>query len=129
MVLIETLSAELMTLPLIMMSFGQLSLIALVANLLIVPLVPLAMLLTAVAAIAGAWLTPMAGWFAWPARELLAYMLDIIHILAGIPSVVIHATINPASMLSLYGSLLLIIFLMRRRNKLKTVHNTLNLIK
>jgi competence protein ComEC len=53
MVLLETLSAELMTLPLILMTFSQLSVIALAANLLIVPLVPLAMLLSAAAGAAG----------------------------------------------------------------------------
>ncbi len=115
MVLIETLSAEVMTLPLIMMTFGQLSLVALVANLLIVPLVPLAMLLAALAAAAGALIPQVAGWFAWPAQALLTYMLDIVHLLANVPSVVIHKTIAPAVMLSLYALVLLMIFISHRK--------------
>ena len=45
-ILIETLSAQLATLPLLMMSFGVVSNVALIANMLILPFVPLAMLLT-----------------------------------------------------------------------------------
>ena len=45
-ILIETLSAQIMTLPLLMMSFGVISNVALIANMLILPFVPLAMLLT-----------------------------------------------------------------------------------
>src|SRR6266404_8669704 len=78
MVLLETLSAEIMTLPLILMTFSQLSIVALIANLLVVPLVPIAMLLSAVAGLFGAFVPQIAGWFALPARLLLTYMLDIV---------------------------------------------------
>lgn len=103
MVVVETLSAEIMTLPLILMTFSQLSIIALVANALVVPLVPLAMLLSAVAGIAGALAPQIAGWFALPARLLLTYMLDIVHILANLPSVLIHRSISLPYMLAIYG--------------------------
>jgi competence protein ComEC len=103
MVVIETLSAEIMTLPLILMTFSQLSVIALVANALIVPLVPLAMLLSAVAGTAGAIAPQIAGWFALPARLLLTYMLDIVHIMANLPSVLIHRSISLPYMLAIYG--------------------------
>jgi competence protein ComEC len=112
--MLESLSAELMTLPLIAMIFGQLSLIALVANVLIVPLVPVAMLLSAMAAATGAWLPQLAGWLAWPAKLLLTYMLDLVHLLASVPSAVIHATISPALMLSLYASVLIVVLAARR---------------
>jgi competence protein ComEC len=119
MVLIETLSAEVMTLPLIMMSFGQLSLIALVANLLIVPLVPVAMLLSAIAAAAGAWVPQLAGWFAWPARILLTYMLDVVHMLANIPSVVVHSSISLQLMVGFYSIFLFVVVIMRKGRKLQ----------
>ena len=118
-VLIETLSAELMTLPLILTTFNQLSLVALLANTLVVPLVPVAMLLAVVAAIAGAWLTPIAGWFALPGNILLTYMLDIVHLLASIPSVLIKASLSYQYMIILYGLILLVIFSMRRRLRTK----------
>ena len=109
-VLIETLSAELMTLPLILMTFSQLSIIALVANVLIVPLVPLAMLLSAIAGIFGAIVPQVAGWFALPARLLLTYMLDLIHMLASIPSVLIHRSISVVYMLAAYAIVSAIVF-------------------
>jgi competence protein ComEC len=102
-VVLETLSAEVMTLPLILMTFSQLSVIALVANALVVPLVPLAMLLSAVAGIAGALAPQIAGWFALPARLLLTYMLDVVHIMANLPSVLIHRSISLPCMLAIYG--------------------------
>lgn len=109
MVLLETLSAELMTLPLILMTFGQLSIIALVANVLVVPLVPLAMLLSAVAGLAGAFIPQFAGWFALPARLLLAYMLDIVHLLSNLPSVLVHRSISLKYMLGLYSIVVLLL--------------------
>lgn len=115
MVVLETLSAEIMTLPLILMTFSQLSVIALVANALVVPLVPLAMLLSAVAGAAGALMPQLAGWLALPARLLLTYMLDVVHILANLPSVLIHRSISLPYMLAVYGLILLAAVVMYRK--------------
>ncbi len=102
-VLLETLSAELMTLPLILTYFNQLSLIAPLANLLIVPLVPLAMLLSAIAAVAGALVPAIAGWLAWPAQILLTYMLDISHILARLPIAFVKVSAGAGVMVGFYA--------------------------
>ena len=118
-VLIETLSAELMTLPIIMLSFNQLSLVALLANVLIVPLVPVAMLLAAVAGTAGMLIPQVAGWFALPARLLLTYMLDIVHLLASIPSVLMHLSISVTYMLVFYIAVLVIILVAHKHIKNK----------
>ena len=115
LVLIETLSAELMTLPLILMTFGQLSLVALLANILIVPLVPLAMLLGAAAGAAGMLMPAFAGWVAWPARLLLTYMLDLIRLLSDIPSVFIQRSISAAAMIGLYGTVGLMTLVMYKK--------------
>jgi competence protein ComEC len=120
-VLIETLSAEVMTFPLIMMTFGQMSLIALAANLLIVPLVPLAMLLCAAAAGAGMLAPAIVGWFAWPARWLLTYMLDFVKLLSDIPSVFLHVKINLALTLGLYAFVVACTFLLHRHTKPKKI--------
>jgi competence protein ComEC len=120
MVLVETFAAQLMTLPLIMMIFGRFSWLSVLANLLIVPLVPWAMLFSAIAAIGGTWLTPVAGWFAWPATILLTYMLDIVHIFARIPSISIQTMLGPVAMVSFYGIILFVIFILRKRPRLKT---------
>jgi competence protein ComEC len=109
MVVLETLSAEIMTLPLILMTFSQLSLVALLANALIVPIVPLAMLLSAIAGVAGALVPQIAGWFAFPARMILTYMLDIVHSLSNIPSVLIHRSIGLEYMLAIYSIVLFVL--------------------
>jgi competence protein ComEC len=101
---IETLSAQIMTVPLIMYIFGQYSVVALVANILVVPLVPLAMLLTLVAGLGGMLLPQIAGWLALPARLLLTYMLDVVALFSRIPFAVAHPQINVAAMIALYAT-------------------------
>lgn len=119
LVLIETLCAEIMTLPLIMMIFGQMSIIGLVANLLIVPLIPWAMLLASIAALAGTITPNLGGWVAWPAHMLLTYMLDIVHLLASIPSIFLHVSINPTLMVSAYVLIMILVLLSHKKLKNK----------
>lgn len=132
-VLLETLAAELMTLPLIMMSFNQLSLIALLANALIVPLVPYAMLLASIAGGAGALIPQLAGWFAWPARLLLTYMLDVVHLLAAIPSMFVKVSISAWAMFAFYAAVLAVLVAMRKKyrssNTSESLPNTLKGVK
>ena len=81
----ETISAQLATLPIIIMTFGQISNVALIANLLILPLVPLAMLLTFATGL-GALVWPMIGIvLAVPTAWLLQYMTGIASYLANLP--------------------------------------------
>ncbi len=84
-VVIETLSAQLMVLPIIAVIFGQVSVISLLANAIILPMIPVAMLLTFVAGLAGAFVPYISGWFAWPADFLLTFMVDTIRIMAKAP--------------------------------------------
>lgn len=84
-ILIESTCASLLVLPYILYIFGETSLVSLPANLLVIPLIPLAMLLALVAGLMGMWLPAVAGWFAWPANWLLTYMLDIANVFSRIP--------------------------------------------
>jgi competence protein ComEC len=86
-IVIESLCAEIMTLPLVLYIFGQMSLVSLLANMLVVALIPLAMLLSLIAGLAGMLVGAIAGWFAWPAQLLLTYMLDVVTMLSRIPHV------------------------------------------
>jgi competence protein ComEC len=86
-VLIESLCAEVMTLPLVLYIFGQVSLVSLLANMLVVALIPLAMLLSLVAGLAGMVAGVVSGWLAWPALVLLTYMLDVVTLLSHLPHV------------------------------------------
>ncbi len=81
-ILLETISAQILTMPIILIAFGQFSNIALIANLLVLPLVPLAMLLVFVAGIGGLLGISFAG---FPAELLLGYMTKVVDTLASLP--------------------------------------------
>ena len=86
-IVLESFCAELMTLPYVLHEFGQFSWVALLANVLVAAWVPLAMLLTFVAGLAGVLVPALAGWLAWPARWVLGYMLDMSTALSRIPHI------------------------------------------
>ncbi|HVS58673.1 MAG TPA: ComEC/Rec2 family competence protein [Candidatus Saccharimonadales bacterium] len=117
-VALESLCAEIMTLPFVLHTFGQMSFIGLVANVLVVALIPLAMLLGFVAGLAGMLVPAMAGWFAWPARLLLTYMLDVAHLLSRIPHVFAQNLAFPlVDMLLMYVVAALLSLVLWRRVK------------
>jgi competence protein ComEC len=86
-VAIESISAEIITLPFVVHFFGQMSVAGLPANVLVVTLVPLAMLTSFIAGLAGIAMAPIAGWLAWPATIVLNYILDAAHLIAALPHV------------------------------------------
>ena len=118
---LESLCAEIMTLPLILYIFGQMSHISLLANVVIAVFVPLAMLLTVLAGLAGTFLMQIAGWIAWPAVILLTYMLDMAHILASIPHVFVqNIGFSLAAMIGMYVLVVLlnlVIYSRLKRNR------------
>lgn len=73
-VLFETLSAWVCTVPLIVLAFGQFSNVAILANILVLPLIPLAMLLTFVAGSMTLIVPALATIAGFPAFLLLGYM-------------------------------------------------------
>jgi competence protein ComEC len=102
-VALESICAETMTLPYVLHTFGQMSLIGLPANVLVVTLVPLAMLLSLIAGLAGMLTPSLAGWPAWPAKLLLTYMLDIAHLLSRAPDIFLqNLQFGAGQMLMLY---------------------------
>lgn len=116
--LLETFCAQIMTLPLIMFIFHEVSLISILANLLVVPLVPVAMMFSAVAGIVGMALPALAGWFAWPARIILTYIIDVINLASRPKGILVERILSVGGMLFMYGCLLaLIIILNLRRQK------------
>lgn len=93
-ILVETVSAQIATAPIIIMSFGQLSNVAIISNLLVLPLVPLAMLLTFVAGIGGLILPMFASLIGLPAKWLLSYMISVVNNLASLPWAVSSVNIS-----------------------------------
>lgn len=81
----ETVAAQLITLPILVLAFGQFSNVAVVANLLVLPLVPLAMLLTFIAGIGGLLTPSVAGVVGLPGQWLLQYMIGVAEYLSKLP--------------------------------------------
>ncbi|MGD0765296.1 MAG: DNA internalization-related competence protein ComEC/Rec2 [Dehalococcoidia bacterium] len=80
-----TAAAVISTLPLMALHFQRLSLVALPANLLVVPAFPFIMVTSAAVAIAGLFSGPLAtalGWVAWLG---LTYMIEAVRLFAGVP--------------------------------------------
>lgn len=84
-VVIETLSAQILTAPIIAFSFGQYATLALVSNLLILPLIPLAMIATFFAGLGSIIFGSLAYITGYPAQLLLSYMTFIAGKLANLP--------------------------------------------
>lgn len=102
-IFIETMSAQLLTLPIIMYVFGQYSPLAIVANVLILPLIPIAMLLTFFTGLFSFFLPSYASIFGWPAETLMGYMTVVTERLATHPLAgsEIRLELLPAAVLSL----------------------------
>lgn len=120
-VALESLCAELVTIPFVLHTFGQMSFVGLIANVLVVALIPLAMLLACIAGLAGMLMPAIAGWFAWPASILLTYMLDTANLLSRVP----HGFANNINvpvwqMLVLYAVIALISSVLWLKNTQKT---------
>lgn len=116
-VALESICAEVMALPFVLHIFGQMSRVGLVANVLVVALIPLAMLLGMVAGLAGMLFGSISGWFSWPAVLLLNYMLDTAHILAGLPNIFVEGIgLTLWQMLFLYAVAALLIAMLWRKS-------------
>lgn len=80
-----TLSAQIMTLPVIFFGFGRFSLIAVLANVLILPVIPLTMFFGFLAGLAGFVSLKIAAVFVFPAWFLLSYQIWVVKILSLLP--------------------------------------------
>jgi len=114
--IMETLSAQLMTLPLVLYIFKTSNFLALAANIMVVPLIPLAMLLSFIAGMGGMLIPAVAGWIAWPARIVLTYLIDMATMFSRVPHMQFKVIVNLASMLAMYGAILLVILIVWRKN-------------
>lgn len=80
-----TLAAQIAVLPLLLFQTGRLSLIALPANLVVLPAVPLAMLFSSIAGLVAVLVPSIAPFIGLPAFALLAYIVTVAEIAAALP--------------------------------------------
>jgi competence protein ComEC len=105
--LTATLAAQILALPIILYNFGNLSIIAPVANVVLVPVVPYAMLLGTVALI-GALVWPLLGqWLALGAYMVLAWLSEGARLLAGVPYAAVQIPPFPLWALLAYYALVI----------------------
>lgn len=84
LLVLETMSAEVMALPLIALSFGTVPMFGLIANVLVAPLIPVAMTLTALTGAAGMISLSLGSLLAAPMTIVIAYIVAVVEWLAGI---------------------------------------------
>jgi len=101
----ETISAHIVTVPIIVLSFGTISNVAIIANMLVVPLVPLAMLLTFLCGLGVLAGLPLIEFLATPTTWLLAYMTNVATFVSEIPWAQSEVPATPL-LWAMYGSAL-----------------------
>ena len=114
---IESFSAQLMTMPLIMYAFGRISTVGLLANSVIVPLVPLAMLTSFIAGVTGMVVPQIAGWIGLPARILLNSMINLSEWMASIPYATVALQLTTITMLVLYSIIGIVVIGLKKRSQ------------
>lgn len=120
-----TISTQLFTLPFIFYKMGEISIIALVPNLLVLPIVSLAMLGGFIAGTLGFVWMPLALPAALATKLMLSYMLTITHFFSSFPLATIQASISvPLLVLSYFFLVLGLIFLRRKENNSRPSTNS-----
>ncbi|MCA9348470.1 ComEC/Rec2 family competence protein, partial [Candidatus Saccharibacteria bacterium] len=108
---IESFSAQVMTLPIILFIFGQSSHVVLLVNLLVVAIIPIGMVFSFIAGLAGIFASSFVGWFAWPARIILTYILDMATMVARIPGMQFSVQFGVVSMVFSYVLIVLVTYI------------------
>lgn len=118
-IFIGTMSAQLATMPIIIFAFGQYSPYALLANMLVLPFIPLTMLLVFGSGIAGLIVPDLVHVLGWPATIVLRYMTTVVDKIAALPNAQSSLTFDAVAMVLSYIVIsVIIVFLWR-----KTGHN------
>lgn len=99
----ETIAAQLLTVPLILFAFGQISLLALVANVCIVPFIPLAMVLIFSAGAVHMIIPAVAKVIGWFAEILLQGMLWVAQLFADVEGATVLWHLPVVGMIISYG--------------------------
>ncbi len=114
----ETISAGIMTAPILMVTYGYVSNVAIPANLLILPLVPLAMLLTFIAGIGSIIFGGLASFVGIPAYVLLSYMTQTAHFFADVSWAKSEVTLTVSAAILVYTGIIAAMLYMWWRTKL-----------
>ena len=113
----ETLSAQIATLPLLIYTFGAFSLVSLAANMLVLPFVPIAMLLTFLTGIFAWIFAPIAYIFGFFAEMILKFSIFVAKFFAANPNAQMELTLGLSEILIIYGALILVVIFLEIKAK------------
>jgi competence protein ComEC len=99
---IITIAAQILTLPLMIAYFHQLSLISFLANALILPAQPGVMIWGGLATLAGMIWLPIGQVFGWVAWLFLAYTIGLVRLLAAVPWAAVPIDVSSTAVIILY---------------------------
>lgn len=114
-ILTMTLAAQLGTLPILIFHFSRLSSVSPLANLLIVPLLPVIMISGMILSFTGLIWLALAKIIAWPVWFLLSYLVKVVDYLAALPLAAVE--FRSASLVILLGYYLILVFFIWRINQ------------
>jgi competence protein ComEC len=114
---VDTFAAQLATMPIILLSFHQYSKYALLANVLVLPIVPFAMLFTFIAGMSGLIVPGIASIVGLPALALLDYSTHAISFIANLPNAKTEIEFNTRLLEISYAILLLLILFLWRKTQ------------
>lgn len=111
----ETVSAQIFALPLLLVLFGNISLISVLANILILPVIPFAMLVGFLQGILGMIYLPIAQFFGWVNWFILHYVISLSNFFAHLPFSNLEIKITSIWLVLYYPILIYIIWLKSKK--------------
>ncbi|MEA3407779.1 MAG: DNA internalization-related competence protein ComEC/Rec2 [Chloroflexota bacterium] len=117
-VLLTTVAAQILTLPIIWHHFRSISLISLLANLLVLSIQPAVMAFGALATLLGVLWLPLGRVAAWTVWPLLRYNIGVVRLLARIPGAAVDApALSTGGLWALYGMIAVALVLAQRERR------------
>jgi competence protein ComEC len=119
-----TCAAYFATVPYVMQTFGTVSVYALIANVAVLPLVPLAMLLSFMTIVMSYISQPVTLLFGYADTVLINVILFIAHAIERLPLAYLTLSISLSSMIVMYLIILLLVFYFARKGNDETITTT-----
>ena len=115
-ILSTTISTQFFVLPFMLYSMGEVSVISLITNLLVLPIVPLAMFFGFTVGISGFFGYIITLPFAWVSDLLLSWMILVVRFFGELPFASIKITIGKLLLISVYVVYIIFIYRWRQKN-------------
>ncbi len=109
-------AAQVVTMPVIVLISGSISVVGVLANLVVAPVVAPALVLGVLCALIGPWWPAAAGMFAAATSPLLQWIAAVAHTLAGLPNATVPWPASVVGGLGIAGLTVLLLILLRRRH-------------